>query len=139
MYLIIIFFFIVLFFYIFIKNFKKENFLDNTIQCYNKQYIKNKNNEMKKIYHRYIPYDYKESDNDFTNKYDDVKSNKFTANNYLKSLKIKKNIQNDFPLRKDLTTNFNCQRQYMTCTENHLPRIPIYNDPVIILKYKLNI
>lgn len=110
----------------------QENFLDKTILCYNKLYNLHKLAELKNKKYKFFPY------NAHENYYQTSEVNRrdlFTPFNYLVNLNIYKPIQKDFPLRKDLTTDFNCQREYMTCTKCPVPRYPFKEDPKII-KYK---
>ena len=108
----------------------QENFLDKDILFYNILYKKHKTNELKKKKYIFFP-------NNNTEKYNkiyEIRNDRdlFTPQNYLVNLNISKPIQKDFPLRKLLPTDFNCQREYMTCTKCPLARYPYKEDPTII-------
>ena len=107
----------------------KEDFLDKTIFKYNKLYEKHKKQEISNIKYEYIPNNTNEK---YYNKKIKKRSTFFSPYNYLSDLNINKPIQKDFPLRKHHCSNFNCQRQYMTCTSSHVPRYPFRKDPIII-------
>jgi hypothetical protein len=106
---------------------KHEHFVN-----YHKEYINYLNNETKGS--RFKP--------NFVKYFHHLKSD-LNKNNPLKPFNMDlddKSINfsvQKLPLRKYLPTDFKCQRQYMTCTSNHVPRTPfkkdiIYDIPVIL-------
>ena len=114
------FFFLSLIFIVSIFFSLKEDFLDKTISGYNKLYKKHKIHEINNKKYKYIPYN-------INKKYYEKKKKDrhlFIPYNYISNLDINKPIQKDFPLRKHHCSNFNCQRQYMTCTSYPVPRYP---------------
>ena len=123
------FFFLLIIFIVSIYFSLKENFLDKTITEYNKLYKKHKIQEINNKKYKYIP-------NNINEKYYEIYNKKnrqlFIPYNYISNLDIDKPIQKDFPLRKHHCSNFNCQRQYMTCTSCPVPRYPFKMDPLII-------
>ena len=108
----------------------QENFLDKTIVSYNKLYNIHKFTELKKKKYVFFPHNTNEKYNQIVNL---PRRDLFTPSNYLVNLNISKPIQRDFPLRKFLNSDFNCQRSYMTCTKCPIPRYPYKEDPKIIM------
>ena len=109
--------------------------IDKTTMAYAQNFIKQDKNETNKKINTYIPYNYEENSDNYTS----IDKKGRPSDNFNDRLKIFKskditNIKKFRDLEKDVRTNspwnrrhfcpdYNCQRNYLTCTSNHLPEI----------------
>ena len=122
-------FYTILFFIsiLFLISIKKEYFTD-----YVKLYKYFKQREYKDSEYVYTPFNYTRAENNIDINiplYCETESIDYEPYNIvdIKNSK-KKSYYKSLPLRKYRASNFKCQRQYMTCSDNHIQRTPYLKD-----------